>query len=86
MFKDKKVRQAIAYAINKQEIINAILLGKGKPATGPFPPQSWAYNEEVKDFEYNPKKAKELLVESGWFYNEQKKFCRGLNMRMGKSK
>jgi peptide/nickel transport system substrate-binding protein len=84
LFKDKKVRQAIAYAINKQEIINAILLGKGKTATGPFPPQSWAYNEEVKDFEYNPKKAKELLVESGWFYNEQKKVLQRIEYANGK--
>ncbi|MFN3551118.1 MAG: ABC transporter substrate-binding protein, partial [Endomicrobiia bacterium] len=43
IFKDKKVRKAVAYAINKDEIINGVLLGKAKKATGPFPPQSWAY-------------------------------------------
>jgi peptide/nickel transport system substrate-binding protein len=73
LFKDKKIRQAIAHAINKNEIINGVLLGKGQPATGPFPPQSWAYNPDVKDFEYDLEKAKKLLEECGWFYNNEKK-------------
>lgn len=73
LFKDKKVRQAIAHCINKNEIIQGVLLGKGKPATGPFPPQSWAYNENVKDFDYNIDKARQLLLESGWKYNSDKK-------------
>lgn len=66
LFQEKKVRQAIAYAINKKEIVDGVLLGLGKPATGPFPPSSWAYNPEIKDYEYNPEKAKKLLAESGW--------------------
>lgn len=73
LFVDKKVRLAIAHAINKTEIIQCVLLGKGKPATGPFPPQSWAYNPEVEDFEYNIEKSKQLLKEAGWKYNENKK-------------
>lgn len=66
LFKEKKVRQAIAYAINKKEIIQGVLLGLGKPATGPFPPSSWAYNSQIQDYEYNPEKAKKLLAECGW--------------------
>jgi len=66
LFKEKKVRQAMAYAINKKEIIDGVLLGLGKPASGPFPPSSWAYNPKVKDYEYNPEKAKQLLAECGW--------------------
>ncbi|MCS7231016.1 MAG: peptide-binding protein [Elusimicrobiota bacterium] len=76
LFSEKKVRQAIAHAINKQEIISGVLLGKGRPATGPFPPQSWAYNEDVVDFEYNPQKSKQLLVEAGWFFDENKKILK----------
>ncbi len=72
LFKDKRVRQAIAYAINKDEIIKGVLLGKAKPATGPFPPQSWAYNEDIKDFEFNPTKSKLLLKEAGWIYDEKR--------------
>jgi len=65
-FKDIKVRQAINYAINKEEIIRGVLLGLGRVSTGPFIPESWAYNKNVKPFEYNPEKAKALLKEAGW--------------------
>jgi peptide/nickel transport system substrate-binding protein len=51
---DKSTRQALAYSIiNKTE-------GESR-ATGPINPQSWAYNSQVKLYEYNPTKAKELL-------------------------
>lgn len=65
-FSDKKVRQALAYAINKTDIIDGVLLGYGTPCTGPFPPESWAYNKSVKDIEYNPQKAQKILEEAGW--------------------
>ena len=65
-FTDKRVRQAISYAINKEEIISGVLLGLGKPATGPYKPGTWAYNGNVKTYQYNPKKARELLLEAGW--------------------
>lgn len=66
LFSEKRVRQAIAHAINKKEIIEGVLLGYGTPCTGPFPPSSWAFNPDVKDFEYNPEKAKKILAELGW--------------------
>jgi len=66
LFKDRRVREAIACALNKQEIIDGVLLGMGAPATGPFPPQSWAYDPGVKDFAYDPERAKALLAEAGW--------------------
>ncbi len=66
LFKDKRVRQAIAYAINKDEIINVVLLGLGLKATGPYRPDMWYYNPDVKKYPYNPEKAKELLAEAGW--------------------
>lgn len=65
-FKDKRVRQAIAYAIDKQEIVDVVLFGLGKPATGPYVPNTWPYNPNVKNYEYNPEKAKQLLKEAGW--------------------
>lgn len=68
-FSDKRVRQAIAYAINKEEIIKGVLLGYGRPCTGPFPPESWAYNPEVKDYPYDPEKAIEILESLGWKRN-----------------
>ncbi|MEN6617771.1 MAG: peptide-binding protein [Syntrophorhabdus sp.] len=65
-FKDKRVRQAFAHAINKQEIIDGILLGQGIEATGPFKPDMWAYNGNVRKFEYSPEKAMALLNEAGF--------------------
>ena len=65
-FQDKRVRQAISYAINKQEIIDGVLLGLGEIATGPYKPGTWVYNPRVKRYKYNPEKAKELLKEAGW--------------------
>jgi peptide/nickel transport system substrate-binding protein len=66
IFKDKKVRVAISYAINKKEIIEGVLQGLGVESTGPFPPTSWAYNNEIKGYEYSPSKAKKILEEIGW--------------------
>lgn len=66
LFTDKRVRQAISYAINKEEIISGVLLGLGKPATGPFKPGTWAYNGNVKIYNFNRQEAKSLLKEAGW--------------------
>jgi len=65
-FKDVNVRKAINYAVNKDEIINGVLLGLGSVSTGPFIADSWAYNKDVKPVEYNPEKARELLRDAGW--------------------
>lgn len=66
LFTDKRVRQAIAYGINKEEIIQGILLGLGKEATGPYKPGTWVFNPNVKKYPYNPGKARELLAAAGW--------------------
>jgi peptide/nickel transport system substrate-binding protein len=65
-FKDKKVRQALTYAIDKKEIIDGILLGQGIEATGPFKPDMWAYNGNVRRYEYSKEKAMALLLEAGF--------------------
>lgn len=66
LFKDKRVRQAITHAINKQEIIDGILLGQGVEATGPYKPDMWAYNENVKHYEHSKEKALSLLRDAGF--------------------
>lgn len=66
LFKDVRVRRAIGLAIDKSEIIQAVLLGRGRIATGPFLPGTWAYNETVKASEFDPERAKRLLAEAGW--------------------
>jgi len=65
-FADKRVRQAFAHAINKQELIDGVLLGLGQIATGPLRPGTWAYTDKVKRYAYDPAKAKLLLAEAGW--------------------
>jgi peptide/nickel transport system substrate-binding protein len=66
LFKDKRVRQAITSAINKDEIIQGVQLGMGQVAHGPYKPGTWACNPHIKDFDYNPERAKQLLNEAGW--------------------
>lgn len=65
-FKDKRVRQAISHAINKQEIIDGILLGQGVAATGPYKPGMWAHNDNVRKYDFNQEKALTLLSEAGF--------------------
>jgi peptide/nickel transport system substrate-binding protein len=66
---DVRVRQAISYAIDRQEIVNTVLLGDGVP-TGPIPPGEgeWAIPVNAENFptySYNPDKARQLLKEAG---------------------
>lgn len=64
---DVKVRQAIAYAINKQEIIDHVFLGLVTPLTSHLADGYFgATGEGINQYEYNPKKAKELLKEAGY--------------------
>lgn len=65
-FKDKRIRQAMAYAIDKSELVDVVLFGLGSPATGPYVPNTWPYNPEVKKYGYDPEKARQLLKEAGW--------------------
>ncbi len=65
-FQDKRVRQAMAYAIDRQEIIDGVLLGLGRPAVGTYKPGTWWYKEGVKSYPFDPERAKALLAEVGW--------------------
>jgi len=81
LFADKRVRQAISHAINKEEIIQGVLLGLGKAATGPFKPGTWPYNGNVRAYNYDPQKARELLAAAGW----QEKNSEGILVKDGKT-
>jgi peptide/nickel transport system substrate-binding protein len=65
-FQDKRVRQAMAYAIDRQGIIDTILEGRGELCRTDYPPSSWVYNPNAKLYEYDPEQAKALLAEAGW--------------------
>ena len=66
LFGDKRIRQAMTAAINKDELIQGVLFGMGQKAHGPIVPGRWAYNPVVKDIDFDPKHAAELLAEAGW--------------------
>jgi peptide/nickel transport system substrate-binding protein len=62
----KEVRQAIAYACNRQEMLDSFYAGRGTLVSGPFAPGSWAYNLDVKPLPFNVARAKELLASAGY--------------------
>jgi len=66
LFRDKRVRQALTAAINKEELIQGVLFGMGQIAHGPLAPGRWAYNPHIRDIAYNPRHAAQLLAEAGW--------------------
>jgi len=80
LFEDKRVRQALTSAIDKDELIQGVLLGMGQKAHGPLPPGRWAYNVNVRDIPYNPKQAKLLLAQAGW----KEKNSEGILVKNGK--
>ena len=65
-FKDRKVRQALTTAINRESIVQGVLLGLGQVAYTPYKPDTYWYNPNVKKFPYDPEKAKKMLAEAGW--------------------
>ncbi len=65
-FKDKRVRQALTMAINRESIVQGVLLGLGTVTDTPYKPDSFWYNQNVTKFPYDPEKAKEMLAEAGW--------------------
>ena len=66
VFRDREVRQALLWAIDRQKIIDQILEGQALVANGPVVPSSWAYEPDAPTYRYNPQKAATLLDEAGW--------------------
>ncbi|MCK4554604.1 hypothetical protein KAU19_06640, partial [Candidatus Parcubacteria bacterium] len=64
--KDKKVRQALSLAIDKNQIINEALGGEARLISSPILPDSFAYNKDIKKYSYNIEAASALLDEAGW--------------------
>lgn len=60
-----KIRQAVAHAINREEIISTILGGQAKIAHSILPEESWAYDATIK-YSYDPEKARQLLQEASY--------------------
>ncbi|MCL1890106.1 MAG: peptide-binding protein [Desulfovibrionaceae bacterium] len=66
LFGDRRVRQALALGISKDDIVSGALFGQGLPTIGPYIPGTWAYNERILPYPYDPEAALNLLAECGW--------------------
>jgi peptide/nickel transport system substrate-binding protein len=66
VLKDVRVRQAMAYAIDRTTIIHYLLRDFARPAYSLLPPESWAYNDDVPHYDYNPERARQLLEQAGY--------------------
>jgi peptide/nickel transport system substrate-binding protein len=62
---DRRVRQALACAVDRETIVRQLLRDTARPATGLLPPSHWAYTAEVPTHPYEPERAAALLTESG---------------------
>jgi len=69
-FNNVNFRKAVAYGIDRQRMINNIFRGLGSPQISPVSVQSPFFNNNLKDYEYNPEKAKQLLLKSGFSYTQ----------------
>ncbi len=63
---NKKVRKAINQAIDKKSIVDNLYMGTASVAKNGMPPFMLGYNDDVKDYAYDPEKAKRLLAEAGY--------------------
>lgn len=65
-YSNVKVRQAINYAIDREGIISAVLLGGGEAATTPVSPKIKMSNPSIQGYPYDVEKAKQLMQEAGY--------------------
>ncbi|MGL4879684.1 MAG: ABC transporter substrate-binding protein, partial [Waterburya sp.] len=70
-FNNLNFRQAVSYGIDRDRMINNIFRGLGKPQVSHIARQSPFYYDGLEGYPYNPEKAKQLLVEAGFKYNQQ---------------
>ena len=63
---DIAVRQAIAHAIDRQEVVDGFYAGQGEVATQFMPPELFGYADDVTEYEYDPEKSKQLLEDAGY--------------------
>jgi peptide/nickel transport system substrate-binding protein len=66
ILKDVRIRQAIAYALDRKPMIEYLWRGQAEAARSVLPTQSWAYNPDLPEYEHDPEKAKQLLDEAGY--------------------
>jgi peptide/nickel transport system substrate-binding protein len=63
---DVRVRQAIAYGIDRSALVRDVLLGQGSVTSSPIPPGCYGFQTPSVHYAYNPSKARQLLKEAGY--------------------
>lgn len=63
---EKAVRQAIAYGVNRKEFQKVVMNGLAVNVNSPISVASWAYTDDLNQYDYNPEKAKQVLADAGW--------------------
>jgi peptide/nickel transport system substrate-binding protein len=66
LLKDVRVRQALAYAIDRRPLIHYLMRDFARPAYSVLPPESWAYDGDVPRYDYDPERARQLLEQAGY--------------------
>lgn len=66
LLKDKRVRQAIAYAVDREAIVKYLRRDLAQPAVGVLSPMAWAFEPAVPQFPHDVERAKQLLEEAGY--------------------
>ncbi len=67
LFQDKAVRQALLYALNRQQIVTAVFFGHASVANSVEPPTSWAYKDKPQViYDFDKSKAESMLDAAGW--------------------
>jgi peptide/nickel transport system substrate-binding protein len=66
ILKDVRVRQALAFAIDRRPILEYLWRGFAQPAASILPVQSWAYNSDVATYGYDPQRARAILDSAGY--------------------
>ena len=66
LFRDRRVRHALAHAVDVDRIIKYVLYSQGSRSLGIFPPQMWFANPDIQPLAYDLERSRELLAEAGW--------------------
>lgn len=66
ILKDERVRQAIACAIDRQQLVRYLWRDMARPAASPLPPESWAYDAGIPAWNHDPERARRLLDQAGY--------------------
>jgi peptide/nickel transport system substrate-binding protein len=66
ILKNVRVRQAMAYAIDRQPLIHYLMHDFARPAASLLPPESWAYSDAVRVYPHDPQRARQLLDQAGY--------------------